>query len=209
MREAGMNSMSDEVKKLIFIAAGVGVFVGSIFLVKWVRKRQKAEEEAEIIPVVDISENSEEPNPLTMEKSSLDNGFKSKDPPINYWKAPDIQNAETFHFQDEGPAEDDNAQDPDYPYMITVDEFSEGKEGYDQIGLYYFADRVLSDKNFNPIDGIDSKIGFDSLNHFSPTVDTIYVRNDRLKIDYEIILDERRFIDAAVKKSGDASGGSD
>lgn len=207
-----MNSMSDETKKLIFIAAGVGAFVGSILLVKWVRKRQQEELETEILPVKDISENTENNPVTTRERSSLDNGFVPANTSNPYWKgteaSPETPSSECFEPTEEGPAEDDNAQDPDYPYMITVEEFSEGKEGYSSVGLYYFADKVLADKNLNPIDGIDSKIGFESLNQFGPSVDTVFVRNDRLKTDYEIIYDARQYIDAFKQKSGDASGDS-
>lgn len=79
------------------------------------------------------------------------------------------------------------------PHIITQDEFGE-IDDYDIITLMYYADEHLADEDDELVDDIESVIGYDSLTHFGND-DAIYVRNDRLKCDYEILRDERKFAD--------------
>lgn len=85
------------------------------------------------------------------------------------------------------------------PYVISPEEFGE-LDGYDAISLNYFADGVLTDDWDNEIEDVDDMVGLDSLNHFGEYEDdSVFVRNDRDKVDYEILLDSRNFSD--LKKS--------
>lgn len=83
------------------------------------------------------------------------------------------------------------------PYIISPDQFGE-LFGYDTISLNYYADKVLADDNDEIIDDVDNTVGLESLNHFGDykeDPDCVYVRNDALKADYEILLDERDYSD--------------
>lgn len=97
-----------------------------------------------------------------------------------------------------GYAEPDPSEfdDPKYqvPYIITPDEFGE-KDGYDIISLtYYHNDGVLADDMDERIDDYEDIIGKDALDHFGDYEDdSVFVRNDRLKADYEILLDDREY----------------
>ncbi len=83
----------------------------------------------------------------------------------------------------------------DTPYVITPEEFGELDE-YDQISLTYYSDQVLTDENNELVEDVDRVVGFESLNHFGEYEDdSVYVRNDRLKCDYEILMDCRKFTD--------------
>lgn len=85
------------------------------------------------------------------------------------------------------------------PYVISPEEFGE-LDGYDAVSLNYFADGVLTDDWDNEIEDVDDMVGLDSLNHFGEYEDdSVFVRNDRDKVDYEILLDSRNFSD--LKKS--------
>ena len=60
--------------------------------------------------------------------------------------------------------------------------------------LTYYADHVLTDDFDNPIEDVEAMVGEESLNHFGEyEEDAVYVRNERHKIDYEILLDERKY----------------
>ena len=63
--------------------------------------------------------------------------------------------------------------------------------------LLYYKDHVLTDEDNNIIEDIDDVIGFDSLTRFGEFEDdTVYVRNDKYRVDYEVINDpERTFSD--------------
>ena len=62
----------------------------------------------------------------------------------------------------------------DAPYVIPPDEFGE----------------YLVDEEDEPIEDVESIVGVESLDHFGEWEDdAVHVRNDRLKTDYEILLD--------------------
>lgn len=77
------------------------------------------------------------------------------------------------------------------PYVISPEEFGEFEE-YEKISLTYYADEVLADENDEEVDDVEEIVGKESLNHFGEYEDdSVFVRNDRLKCDYEILLDQR------------------
>lgn len=86
------------------------------------------------------------------------------------------------------------------PYVITPEEFGELKE-YETVELTYYADFVLADNRDNPIEDVDDVIGLDSLDHFGEYEDdSVFVRDDERKIDYQILLDPRKYSDVVNKK---------
>ena len=79
------------------------------------------------------------------------------------------------------------------PYVITPDEFGE-KDNYEQISLTYYIDGILADDFDEPIDDIDDVIGLTAVNHFGEyEPDSVFVRNDERKCDYEVLLDQREY----------------
>lgn len=81
------------------------------------------------------------------------------------------------------------------PYVISPYDYGEADD-YDTESLVYYADGVLTDDNNNPIEDVEGTVGKDALNHFGEYEDdSVFVRNERLKIDYEILLDSSRFAD--------------
>ena len=81
------------------------------------------------------------------------------------------------------------------PYVISPDEFDELDE-YDTSSLTYYADGILADEFDEVIEDVDEIIGMDSLHHFGEFEDdSVFVRNDRLRCDYEILLDHRNYSD--------------
>lgn len=79
------------------------------------------------------------------------------------------------------------------PYVISPDEF-DSREGYDIQSLTYYADGVLTDVNDIPVENVDDIVGEESLKHFGEfEEDSVYVRNERLGVEYEILLDSRTY----------------
>jgi hypothetical protein len=88
----------------------------------------------------------------------------------------------------------------DKPYVISPDEFGE-LDDYDTISLTYYADQVLVDEDDELVEDIEETVGFESLNAFGEYEDdSVFVRNDRLKCDYEILLDQRKYSDVIKRK---------
>lgn len=83
----------------------------------------------------------------------------------------------------------------DGPYVISPEMFGENSE-YETISLTYYADGVLTDEWDNVIDDVEDMIGANSLNTFGDyEPDSVFVRDDEIKTDYEILADERAFAD--------------
>lgn len=86
-----------------------------------------------------------------------------------------------------------NQSEDSVPHIITPEEFGENEE-YDTISLTLYSDGILADDADKPIDDVDEVIGKESLEHFGEYEDdSIFVRNDKLKCDYEVLIDERKY----------------
>lgn len=88
------------------------------------------------------------------------------------------------------PQEMIDVRDEATPYIITAEEYSEG-ESNGETFTYYAGDSVLADENQDPVDDIRGTVGAEALDHFglgSGDSRIVYVRNERIGIDFEIIL---------------------
>ena len=86
------------------------------------------------------------------------------------------------------------------PYVIAPEEFGE-IDDYGTCSLTYYADEVLADELDEMVENIDDAVGIESLSHFGEYEDdSVFVRNDRLMCDYEILLDTRRYTDILKAK---------
>lgn len=82
------------------------------------------------------------------------------------------------------------------PYVIPPEEFGRFDD-YEEISLTYYADGILADDNDEVLDDAEGIVG-DALNHFGEYEDdSVFVRCDERKCDYEILLDQRIFSEAA------------
>lgn len=87
------------------------------------------------------------------------------------------------------------------PYVISPDEFGENEE-FEQISLTYYSDHILTDDNDEIIEDVEDVVGVESLNHFGEFEDdSVFVRNERLKCDYEILLDQQNYYDSHPEHS--------
>lgn len=79
----------------------------------------------------------------------------------------------------------------DKPYIITHDEYFAGEKDYDtQSYTYYKVDDTLTDEHDKPVENVEEAIGEDHLVRFgsgSKDPNIVYIRNDRLGTDYEVI----------------------
>jgi hypothetical protein len=87
----------------------------------------------------------------------------------------------------------------DTPYIIHVDEYSQNEPGHDQVSYtYYEVDDVLANSRNLTIDDMDETIGLGNLGkwgHGSGNVDIVYIRNEEMGIDFEIVRDRGSFED--------------
>ena len=94
----------------------------------------------------------------------------------------------------------EEVDDMDRPYVIEPEEF--GGCDYEEVSLTHYADGVLTDEQDNPIEDVDGMVGEDYAEHFGEYEDdSVFVRNDRLHTDFEILADERNYSDLDKNKS--------
>lgn len=119
---------------------------------------------------------------------------------FEYEETPDSEEEYDNIIKDEGyetieneeREEEDDMEDK--PYVITPEEFGEGE--YETESLIYYDDDVLTYENGKIIDNVDEIVGIGSLYTFGQYEDdSVFVRNDKLKRDFEILADERNYYD--------------
>ena len=80
----------------------------------------------------------------------------------------------------------------DKPHVISPDEY--GDCDYTTIGLTYYSDGVLADDEDEIVDNVEDTVGADFAEHFGDyEMDSVHIRNDRRKCDYEICKDNRSY----------------
>ena len=96
---------------------------------------------------------------------------------------------------DHVPQELVDARDADKPYIISLDEFTEGEAGQDTF-TYYADDGVLADSQDMPVDNVENMVGEDHLSMFgvgSGDSRVVYVRNEKIGMDFEIVLHDGNY----------------
>lgn len=81
------------------------------------------------------------------------------------------------------------------PYVIAPEEYDE-LEDYEAVSLTYYDDKVLAYFDGEIVEDIEGTVGFDALTSFGEYEDdSVHVRNNHIKTDYEILKDHRRYED--------------
>lgn len=82
------------------------------------------------------------------------------------------------------------------PKVISPYDFGE-LDGYHQIELTYYADGTLEDDEYNIVEDGDELLGPNALNTFGEyEEDSVFVRNDQLRTDFQILRDYRTYEEA-------------
>lgn len=101
------------------------------------------------------------------------------------------------------PNEDDP---PEYktPYVITFDEFSSGKKHYDKTTVEYYNDGVFIEEGTEEPDmEIQRYLGEIDIPHSfgigSEDSDVVYVRNERINTDFEVVRKKEKYFGGVAK----------
>ena len=87
------------------------------------------------------------------------------------------------------------------PYVIAPEEFA-SRDDYDTVSLTYYSDKVLADDMDEPVTDVNNVVGLESLECFGDYEDDcVFVRNDELKTDFEILADSRRYSDVTGRSA--------
>lgn len=177
-----------------------GAAVGSYVTWKLLKDKYERIAQDEIDSVKEVfamKEGSESPEQTLAEESEHSDKpsiieYAAKLQENRYTNYSDSENKETVYKEDKETVRE--------PYVISPDEFGEVGE-YETISLTYYADQVLADDNDDVVEDVNNVVGTESLTHFGEYEDdSVFVRNDGLKCDYEILLDQRKFSDVRANK---------
>ena len=176
-----------QLKDLIIFAAGAAV--GSAVTWKLVKTKYEQIANEEIREVKDFYYG------LAAENSDSDDYEEAEDyEPDESEKTEYNDILDSTGYRNYSNKKEKEVEDLDRPYVISPDEFD--TEDYEVVSLLYFDDGVLTDEQYNVIDDVEGLVGEDSLNHFGEYEDdSVFVRDDKKKIDYEILADGRKFSD--------------
>ena len=108
---------------------------------------------------------------------------------------PDVTISETVH-EIEGWDYDQEikTRSSDAPYVLHRDEFFQDELNYTQITLtYYSGDDIMVDDDDTPIYNHNQIIGTVRFGHGSGDENIFYVRNDKLRAEYEVVNDPRMY----------------
>lgn len=104
-------------------------------------------------------------------------------------------------------------RDESYPYVISEEEFLQGEKDYSQNKLTYFEqDDILIDEDDSMIPDSDAIVGDSNLSRFghgSNDKNVVYIRNERLEIDIEVVRDEGSYVKGVLGFDQDAVEHSD
>lgn len=97
----------------------------------------------------------------------------------------------------------DNGDEYDFsskPYSIPPEKFGDMYE-YEQVSLNYYADGVLADDIDDIIDNVDDTVGRNFATYFGEYEDdSVFIRNDRLRCDFEILRDNRTYAEVVGRE---------
>jgi hypothetical protein len=183
--------MNKTLTNLFILAAGAAI--GSVATWKFVKDKYRRQAQEEIDEVREYyaelmrnSSNDQDTEP------AVDIPEKPTEPPMfSEQERVDYANLASNYTVEKGAP-----VTVQIPEVITPGEF--GEYGYPTVSLTYYADGVLVDEYGDVIDpaDVESMIGADFERHFGEyEEDSVFVRNDRLETDYEILRDYSKYSD--------------
>lgn len=96
----------------------------------------------------------------------------------------------------EGGADNMPTSDPREPYVIEPIEFGE-LDDYKTFELTYYEDGILEDEDYDIVKNPEEILGPDALGSFGEYEDdSVFVRNERLRADFQILKDYRTYDEA-------------
>lgn len=120
----------------------------------------------------------------------------STDEPWPFEKTNVFQHS-SIYSQEDFDDEEVKKRTPDAPYIITKDEFMNNETSFQQITVTYFnGDDVLADDKDQMINDKERTVGeinLDKMGYGSDDPNVLYVRNDRMEVEFEILNSDGKY----------------
>lgn len=186
--------MNKSIVNVLIFAAGAAI--GSVATWKFVETKYKRIAQEEIDSVKEVfSRRKKEEASEEVEPKAESNTEEDDEP----YKLPDNVNelyakvlGREGYIEEKGGVEEMHVANP---RIITPEEFAENP-AYDTVSLTYYEDDVYEDEwgVVYDKDEIEATVGLDAITHFGEyEEDSVFVRNDDILCDYEILRDTRTY----------------
>ena len=204
--------MNSKITNVLMFAAGAAI--GSAVTWKLVKTRYEriVQEEIESIKTVftDMTDTCTDQNGSDKSTDNETKEPQQKQTRINWSELEDLDEEDDEEYE---PNEEDLAEYEQLaanynnekggvdnmvrdPYVIAPYDFGE-LDGYHTIELTYYADDILEDDSYEIINDVDELIGPKALHTFGEYEDdAVFVRNERLHTDFQILKDYRTYAEA-------------
>lgn len=171
------------------IALFVGAGIGSAVTWKLVKNKYKDLAQAEIDSVKEVYKRKEQ-HFAGCRNEKLESSDEDR---LRYEKTIDDMGYDNISEEKEEVNKEED-EEMHTPYVISPEDYDTLDDYETESLIYYEKDHVLTDERDNVIKNVDDLIGEESLNHFGEFEDdSVFVRNDQLKTDFEICLDAGAF----------------
>lgn len=167
----------------------VGAAIGSVITWRLLEAKYEKIVQEEIDSVKEVFARSYESNTDDEEGVEEDESEPVKVATVSHQpEKPDITNyAAMIHDLGYTEKKEETELDKSKPYVIDPNDFGM-EDDYNTESRLYHTDKFITDENFNLVNDIEDTIGFECLNTFGQyEEDAVYVRNELLKTDYEIL----------------------
>jgi hypothetical protein len=179
------------------IAFTAGVISGGICAWYYTKKKYELIAQEEIDSVKEVFAKRESEWKDNAAKTSDDDCVSNENISVDEY-ASKIQERGYMRYSDISKEEvkvTDEEYVNDKPYVISPEDFGE-YEDYETISLTYYKDKILTDELNEIVEDIEETVGEESLNHFGEYEDdSVFVRNDSKRCDYEILLVDQFYSD--------------
>ena len=190
-----MKMNKDLLSKVLIFMAGCGI--GSVVTWKLIDKKYAQIAQEEIDSVKEAlgyrNERMEEVESEPEDEDDEDDRF-DRDTESAREELANICKEQGYDYNGISKKEGEEEMAENKPYVISPEEFDEN--GYKTKTLFYYNDDVVTDERGKVLseNSIEKLIGKESLTTFGQyESDSVFVRNDDLKTDYEILADERNY----------------
>lgn len=176
--------MRDTITKGLIFVAGVGTGIAASMY--FIKKKYECIAEEEIEKARQLYKKRAEKVKVEIEEPEKKTEESSE---------PVVKEDYNKIVEDLGYKKKEETMDTNLPYVIEKDEYGEMAD-YELVHLSYYKDGVLEDTEGNLIEDISYHIGWDGIDALeSHTEETVFVRNDNLKKDFEIFLEDYNYYD--------------
>lgn len=193
-------------KLLYFAMFAIGASIGSLATWQYTKKKYERIAQEEINSVKEVFLKNE--SIMKQEKNEVNSEVNNDKEHDEYNKILETENYVLETIEDDSEEEIEENPEDYYVEDKTPDEYSDDicvippeefgeVEGYDIEYLTYYSDGILTDDFGEILEDPESSVGNEYMKHFGEHGDdSVYIRNNVYKCDYEILSDLRTYSEA-------------